>query len=154
MKVLVFNPLLCDGCRVCEETCAQTWFKDAVAAKSAIHILQSPDQAARYEANVCTQCGECIDICPTLALKRDKYGIVRVDKKLCVGCLSCVGFCPILAMRFHGDYVVPFKCVACGKCAQACPTGALAVEEQPDVEPTLTERRMKAWVLPEREVVA
>jgi len=143
MKVLVFNPVLCDGCRLCEETCAQTWFKEADRQKSAIRISELPDQPGRYTASNCNQCGECIDVCPTLALKRDKRGIVRLSKRLCVGCLSCVGFCPIAAMRVHADYTVPFKCVACGTCAEACPTGALSIEDLPDVELTETEKRMK-----------
>lgn len=143
MKVLVFNPQLCDGCRICEETCSQTWFKEINAEKSAIRISTVEDQPGQYEATVCNQCGECIDICPTLALTRDRHGIVRVNKKLCTGCLSCVGFCPILAMYIHPDYVVPFKCVACGECAKACPTGALSIEDLPEAPLTETEKRMK-----------
>ena len=144
MKVLVFNPDLCDGQRGCEETCSQTWFKEVNPAKSAIRILYDPERPGRFLANVCNQCGQCIDICPTVALERDKHGIVRVDKKLCVGCLSCVGFCPTLAMRAHRDSLVPFKCVACGKCAKQCPTGALSIQEVPDAELTVTEQRLKA----------
>ena len=143
MKVLVFKSELCDGFRGCEETCSQTWFKEVNQAKSAIRILELADSAGHFAANVCNQCGKCIDVCPTMALKRDKRGIVRLDKDLCVGCLSCVGFCPTLAMRVHPDYTVPFKCVACGQCAKQCPTGALSIEEVPDAELTETEKRMK-----------
>jgi Fe-S-cluster-containing hydrogenase component 2 len=143
MKVLVFNPELCDGCRICEETCSQTWFKEANRDKSAIHISELPDQPGHYTANHCNQCGECIDVCPSMALKRDKRGIVRISKRVCVGCLSCVGFCPLLAMRVHADYVVPFKCVACDECFEACPTGALSIEDLPDAELTETEKRIK-----------
>ena len=143
MKVLVFNPELCDGCGICEATCSQALFKEVNVEKSAIRISEASDRPGQYIASVCNQCGECIDICPTTAIFRDKRGIVRIKKRLCVGCLSCVGFCPISAMRVHADYVVPFKCVVCGKCAEACPTGALAVEDQPDAKLTETEKRMK-----------
>ena len=143
MKVLIFYPDLCTGCRVCEETCSQTWFKEVDPLKSNIRISELEEQPGRFAANVCNQCGECIDICPTLALKRDKRGIVRIDRKLCIGCLYCVGFCPILAMRVHPDHTVPFKCVACGQCANKCPEGALSIEDLPDAEPTATEQRMK-----------
>jgi Fe-S-cluster-containing dehydrogenase component len=154
MKVLVFNPELCDGQRRCEETCSQTWFKEVDHFKSAIQILDVAGQAGRFTANACTQCGKCIDVCPTMALKRDKRGIVRLDKKLCVGCLSCVGFCPYVAMRMHPEYVVPFKCVACGACAKQCPTGALSVQDVPDAELTETEERLKGMVSLQPEVVA
>jgi Fe-S-cluster-containing dehydrogenase component len=154
MKALVFDPELCDGCRCCEETCSQTWFKEVHHHKSAIRILDVEDKPGHYQANLCTQCGECIDICPAMAINRDKRGVVRVDKDLCVGCLSCVGFCPYLAMRVHPDYAVPFKCVACGACAKQCPTGALSVQDVPDADLTETEKRLKVIVSPQAEVVA
>jgi carbon-monoxide dehydrogenase iron sulfur subunit len=152
MKVLVFDPELCKGSRRCEETCSQTLFKEVNQQKSAIRILDMTDKPGRYQANLCTQCGECIDICPVMAIKRDKRGVVRVDKDLCVGCLSCVGFCPYLAMFVHPDCIVPFKCVVCGACAKQCPTRALSVQDVPDAELTETEKRLKISVSPQAEV--
>lgn len=143
MKVLVFNPERCDGCGICEETCSKTWFKEADRAKSAIRISELTDQPGRFTANNCNQCGECMDVCPTLALQRDKRGIVRISKRLCVGCLSCVGFCPIVAMRAHPEHTIPFKCVACGTCAKECPRDALSIEDLPEAALTATEARMK-----------
>lgn len=144
MKVLVFKPELCNGCRECEKVCSQTWFKEENAEKSAIRISETAGQPGRYQALVCNQCGACMDVCPTIALVRDKQGIVRIKKQLCVGCLSCVGFCPTEAMFMHADDIVPFKCIACGKCVKVCPTGALALEELPDAEWTETEKRLAA----------
>ncbi len=144
MKTLTFRADLCNGCRVCEETCAQTYFKVTDNLKSSIRIYEAEGTPPQFSANFCNQCGECIDICPTMALRRDKNGIVRLDKRLCVGCLSCVGFCPNAAMRIHAELAVPFKCVACGQCAKKCPTGALSVEEVADAELTVTEIRLKA----------
>ncbi|HET91204.1 MAG TPA: 4Fe-4S dicluster domain-containing protein [Chloroflexi bacterium] len=127
MKVLSYDPELCVGCYICEEVCSETWHKVNDATKSNIRIHD--DGEGGLSANYCVQCGECIEVCPTGALSRDKRGIIRLKKKLCVGCLSCVGFCPYLAMRYHRDQVEPFKCIACGKCADECPAEALAIVE-------------------------
>jgi carbon-monoxide dehydrogenase iron sulfur subunit len=128
MKVLSFDPELCVGCHICEETCSDTWFKVTDPQKSSIRIYDD-DGEGLLRAAFCNQCGACIAVCPTEALYRDKNGIVRIRKKQCVGCLSCVGFCPYLVMFYHPDQVEPFKCIACGKCADECPADALAIVE-------------------------
>ena len=133
MKVLSYDPELCVGCYICEETCSDTWFKVTDAEKSNIRIHE--DDEGGLSAVFCNQCGACIEVCPTEALYRDKRGIVRVRKKLCVGCLSCVGFCPYLAMFYHRDQTEPFKCVACGKCVDECPADALAIIDVDSVAP-------------------
>ncbi len=132
MKVLSFDSDLCVGCHVCEEVCSETWFKVADVEKSSIRIREETEGsgAVALSAVFCNQCGECIEVCPTQAIYRDRRGIVRLRKKLCVGCLSCVGFCPYLAMFYHRDQIEPFKCVACGKCAEECPADALAIVDQ------------------------
>lgn len=127
MKVLSFNPDLCVGCHICEEVCSNTWFKVTDLEKSRIRI-HDPG-AGSLQAVYCVQAGDCIAVCPTEALYRDKKGIVRIRKKLCVGCLSCVGFCPYAAMFHHSDQTDPFKCIACGQCVEECPADALAIVE-------------------------
>ncbi len=130
MKVLSYNSELCVGCHTCEEVCSETWFKVADVDKSSIRILEGGNGAVTLDAVFCNQCGECIAVCPTEAIYRDKRGIVRVRKKLCVGCLSCVGFCPQEAMFYHPDQTEPFKCVVCGKCVEECPAEALSIIDQ------------------------
>lgn len=131
MKVLSYDHELCVGCHTCEEVCSETWFKVTDAERSSIRIHeQGGDDEVILSAVFCNQCGECIEVCPTEAIYRDKKGIVRVRKKLCVGCLSCVGFCPYLAMFHHPDQTEPFKCIVCGKCADECPAEALAVVDK------------------------
>ncbi len=125
MKVLGKKPELCIACHSCETTCSRTWFKEANYAKSCISISKDTEK----KITSCTQCGECIAVCPVEALTRDKNGVIRVNKKICVGCFMCVGFCPELAMGVHDDYIEPFKCVACGQCAKSCPREAIFIEE-------------------------
>jgi len=128
MKVLVYDSERCVGCGICEETCSETWFKVADRDRSCIRIDDQGEET--LSAVTCTQCGECIAVCPTEALYEGKRGVVRLRKKLCVGCLSCVGFCPYGAMFYSPDQAEPFKCVACGNCAKECPADALAIKEQ------------------------
>ena len=127
MKVIKKNSELCIACHECESTCANTWFKETDIEKSSIRIEENGD-----EINIitCTQCGECIDVCQTQAITRDKNGIVRINKKMCVGCFMCVGFCPEIAMIMHKDMIEPFKCVACGQCVKVCSAGAISMSDE------------------------
>ncbi|MGE5631072.1 MAG: 4Fe-4S binding protein [Caulobacteraceae bacterium] len=127
MKVLGKKPELCIQCHTCESTCSKTWFKEDDAEKSCIRIEEDTKKTSGAKITACTQCGECINICPAEAIKRDKNGIVRVNKSLCVGCFMCVGFCPESAMFMHEDYIEPFSCSACGQCVKDCPTKAIFI---------------------------
>jgi carbon-monoxide dehydrogenase iron sulfur subunit len=129
MGVLEYSAELCVGCTICEEVCSETWFKVTDAGKSSIRI-RNGGQPAQLQAIFCVQCGDCVEVCPTQALARDKRGVVRLQKKLCVGCLTCVGFCPYAAMFHHPDQDEPFKCVACGRCVQECPAEALSIADR------------------------
>lgn len=125
MKYLAKNDDVCIKCGECERVCAKAFFKTEDVHKSAIHITDD-----KQIIKVCNQCGVCIDICPSMAISRDRNGIVRIDKNQCVGCFMCVGFCPEEAMMYHDDYIEPFKCLACGLCSKKCPTGAIFIEEK------------------------
>ena len=129
MKVLAVHPDLCRACGLCEQTCAELYFKVNDRARSAIRVsvLEDPKQDAVIE--FCSQCGECIAVCPTQALFRAKNGIVRLKKQDCTGCLACVGFCPTLTMYVAPGDTVPFKCIACAKCVDICPVDALFMAE-------------------------
>ena len=53
---------------------------------------------ADYHAEFCTQCGNCIFICPDFAIKREdqggKWQVVGVDDFHCKGCGLCASVCP------------------------------------------------------------
>ena len=140
MKILKTYPDRCIGCLVCEAICSETYFNRGDSERSAIRIFEDDASDSGYRIVVCQQLGDCIDICPATAIRRLKNGVVSINKKLCVGCLACVGFCPIHAMFYHPEELTPFKCIACGKCADECPTEALEIIEVDDLPPTETEK--------------
>ena len=129
MKSLKVKPELCKNCGACELTCSKVQFKEENKEKSAIRVSKKAEGEG-CEINVCNQCGECVEVCPTLALYKNKFGVVMIDKEKCVGCFACRGFCPTLSMRIHKDYLEPFKCIACGRCAKECPVEALYISEE------------------------
>lgn len=52
----------------------------------------------------------------------------RINHALCTGCGTCVLICPTLALaRLNGKAVLidPAKCIYCAACESACPTGAI-----------------------------
>jgi anaerobic carbon-monoxide dehydrogenase iron sulfur subunit len=125
MKYLKPVEAMCRNARDCERVCAKTFYKTDDTSYSAIKVSARPD--GTMQINVCNQCGVCIDVCPVMALKRNKLGVVMVDKKTCIGCFQCVGFCPENAMFQHPELNYPIKCVACGQCVKACPHKALEI---------------------------
>lgn len=129
MRSLGKRPDLCTGCRICESICSKLYFKEEDREKSAIKI---EEKDGVYEIITCTQCGECVHICPVQAIERRKNTIF-INKKECIHCLSCVGFCPEGSMGHHGDVEAPFKCISCGSCVKECREEAIYMLREEDV---------------------
>lgn len=126
MKKLIKNEELCTACGTCEQVCSETYFKEENREKASLRVEKEVDVV---KLTTCSQCGECIELCPVEALYKDKNGVVRINKQECVGCFSCVGFCPEGAMFYHVEHIEPLKCIACGMCVKECPEGALSIEK-------------------------
>ncbi|HEY3354315.1 MAG TPA: 4Fe-4S dicluster domain-containing protein [Polyangia bacterium] len=133
MRVLKIDLAKCDAGRhchhECETICAEKVFKLKDAAHAALHIREQADGSAH--TIICDQCGDCIDVCPSNALTRNRLGIVLLNKKVCVGCFICVGFCTKDAFEREPGWIEPLKCNSCGVCVKVCPHGALAIVDEP-----------------------
>ncbi|UUX92363.1 indolepyruvate ferredoxin oxidoreductase subunit alpha [Methanoplanus endosymbiosus] len=53
---------------------------------------------AKVDAEKCTGCETCVDVCPSEAISM-KNNIAVVDEDLCVDCEACVDECPAEAIR-------------------------------------------------------
>lgn len=54
-----------------------------------------------HSAALCTQCGECIKICPAHAVSLVERGI-KIDRRLCNNCTKCVSTCYNGALKVYG----------------------------------------------------
>ena len=128
-KTLAVVPELCSGCRICELSCALEHFGVNNPKKSAVRVLVTYPHPVMQLPIVCSHCKVpvCADACPTDALRRIN-GIVELDSDDCIACMKCVEACPFGAVYSHADLDHPIKCDLCDgnpQCVEACPKGAL-----------------------------
>ena len=65
----------------------------------------------RFDTELCTACGTCIERCPSAALSLDDVDGPRVDLDRCFGCAVCAGGCPAeaITMEAKAGFPVPPK---------------------------------------------
>ncbi len=116
----------------------------------------TPEFRWLMSSDVCKHCTNagCLDVCPTGALIRSKFGTVVVQQDICNGCGTCVGACPfgVIERRDDGTVSTPegrnpnvkqdvkeigtaHKCTLCydrlvdglqPACAKTCPTKSIS----------------------------
>ena len=75
------------------------------------------------------------------AMYKREDGLVEIDADKCTGCRSCVDVCPYNAIYFNDDLQLAQKCTGCAhlldggewkvpRCVDACPTEALKFGEE------------------------
>ncbi len=136
---LYFDTERCVQCHACEIACKSLHgIEPGVKWRMVFNAWTGrfPNVTSRSLAHGCLHCAEpaCEAACPTGAIrKRDKDGIVVVDKSKCIGCRSCQMVCPFGIPQFGRDGLMQ-KCDLCvdrrdeGKepaCAATCPSQAL-----------------------------
>lgn len=117
----------CDRCRSICHTSAIT------AAKITDGIVEARTPTMNYTRGYCDFCNDCVEVCPTGALKefdKDtvKIGTAVVQKDICLawvkgGCTICAEKCPfdVISLDEHNRPVVDEeKCKGCGVCEYEC----------------------------------
>jgi anaerobic carbon-monoxide dehydrogenase iron sulfur subunit len=138
-KILVVNPDLCIGCRMCEAICSLVHHGGVGISYARLKVIRY-DQAAFFNPVVCAQCEDpyCAAACPSRAISKDrKTGVVKVAAKKCTGCKACIGACPFGAMKFIDSKAT--KCDLCGgkpSCVEFCQAKALTYGEPADIGDT------------------
>ncbi len=96
----------------------------------------------------CEQAG-CLEVCPTGALYRTKFGNVDIHQDVCIGCRYCVGACPFGVISFNHKTGRVNKCILCQDrleegqgtaCAKACPTASLTFGKVDDLKAMANDR--------------
>ncbi len=147
-KGFYFDQSRCTGCYTCLIAC-KDWHEYDLGSEpenwirvNTIEKGKFPDLFVAYLAQPCYHCEDppCIPVCPVEAItKREKDGIVIVDRETCMGNESCEAFCrsacPYNVPQFGPEADAKMqKCNLCtdrwteGKkpvCVEACPMRAL-----------------------------
>ena len=156
-KKLVFDSEKCVGCYACAVACMD---QNDINVSGGEPMLRQVMDVERFEAGevriahvslACMHCdgAECLDACPSRALRRDlESGAVVVRSELCIGCHACAFACPFGVPRFGSDGTMA-KCDACyartrfgydPACTEICPTGALTFA---DVNVAMTAKQQR-----------
>jgi len=129
MRLYVDNAR-CSGCRACLVACSLNLFEENNPKKAALNLIPHFPEPGVYEMKVCTQCGECADVCPTGAIKLNERGAYYVDYAECDLCGACESVCPEGVMYVRAEFADhSWKCNACGDCVLVCGMSALWMGE-------------------------
>ena len=120
----------CSGCRACLVACSLNLFAENNPKKAALAVIPHFPAPGVYKVNVCTQCGECAQVCPTEAIKKNARGAYAVDFAECNLCEACVPVCPEGVMYVRAELAnTSWKCDLCGDCIAVCGTNVLRIAD-------------------------
>ncbi len=126
--ILILNPELCVGCRICETICSFIKHRVIQPLKARIKVANKWHIGISMPV-VCLNCPDapCVEVCPTGSLSVEN-GVVKYNPDTCKLCKLCIKACPFKAIRYDEELNIIVKCDLCGGkpvCAERCPSGAI-----------------------------
>ncbi len=119
----------CSGCRACQVACSLHLFRENNPKKAALAIIPHFPVPGTFEVQVCTQCGQCAEVCPTGAIQQNDRGAYVVDPDTCIKCMACADVCPEDMIFTRPDVPYVWQCDLCGECVEVCGTNALWIAQ-------------------------
>jgi Fe-S-cluster-containing hydrogenase component 2 len=129
MQRLYVDNARCSGCRACLVACSLNQFNQNNPKWAALRLVPHFPEPGTFEVVTCTQCGECAEVCPTEAIRRNERGAWAVVREACNLCEACVAACPDQVMFVGYDQESAWKCDLCGDCVKVCGMEALRLAE-------------------------
>lgn len=159
------NPDLCMGCRTCLIACVVAHSEkpifeidpDGFTFNPKLHMVKTAKITVPIQCKHC-ESPACLAACPEKIISIVD-GTVVIDTKHCIGCKCCMDACPFGAIDMVEVYgekqkdgrarIVANKCDLCRgveggpQCVRVCPTEALKLVEEYDVDELVSQRRLK-----------
>lgn len=130
---------LCSGCCLCQLACSDHLLGGYNPHRATLRVRHARENLYHFP-ELCNQCTNayCANVCPVKAIARDAAtGAMLVDHEKCIGCGLCDRYCPLGMVHVDPDLKKAVKCDLCHgtpRCAAACPTGALVVLPEVEVD--------------------
>lgn len=160
------NPDLCIGCRTCMISCViahegKRIFEidpDGYSFSPKLHMVKTRKLSVPVQCKHCED-PACMAACPNGCITIKQHA-VEMNTEKCIGCKSCMEACPFGAIDMAAitgvlqndgsEKIIANKCDLCAgvaggpSCVRTCPTDALSLVKEEDIENVVARRREEA----------